>query len=158
VKITIYIQKHTFNSDGLLTFNADRREGLAGSVDDGRRMTSISRLGRELARCSLHHRSRSLLGPLVPSPTYRTRQSSLSTLAGTLSTVRRRTALDPALTIPFHPARSRIGGVRFIRGVDYQPSQVKRKRKHGFLKRLRTKGGRKILKRRLLKARKYLSH
>ncbi|BGP04057.1 50S ribosomal protein L34 [Rhodotorula toruloides ATCC 204091] len=43
-------------------------------------------------------------------------------------------------------------------GAEYQPSTLKRKRKHGFLKRLRTKSGRNILRRRFSKGRKYLSH
>lgn len=44
------------------------------------------------------------------------------------------------------------------RGINYQPSCLKKKRKFGFLKRLRTYNGRLILQRRMLKGRKWLSH
>ncbi|KAM0747212.1 hypothetical protein T439DRAFT_269285, partial [Meredithblackwellia eburnea MCA 4105] len=43
-------------------------------------------------------------------------------------------------------------------GAEYQPSQVRRKRKHGFLRRKRSRNGRKTLERRWAKGRKYLSH
>ena len=43
-------------------------------------------------------------------------------------------------------------------GSEYQPSQVRRKRKHGFLNRVRTRNGRKTLRHRWAKGRKYLSH
>ncbi|PKY41497.1 hypothetical protein RhiirA4_396066 [Rhizophagus irregularis] len=50
-------------------------------------------------------------------------------------------------------------GVRFVTyGREYQPSNIVRKRRHGFLARLRSKSGRKILTRRRMKGRKYLSH
>lgn len=44
------------------------------------------------------------------------------------------------------------------RGTDYQPNNLKRKRKFGFLARLRSKTGRKILARRKAKGRRFLSH
>ncbi|XP_074161542.1 large ribosomal subunit protein bL34m [Sminthopsis crassicaudata] len=44
------------------------------------------------------------------------------------------------------------------RGNEYQPSNIKRKRKHGWIKRLSTPGGIKVILRRMLKGRKSLSH
>ncbi|TFK44614.1 ribosomal protein L34-domain-containing protein [Crucibulum laeve] len=60
------------------------------------------------------------------------------------------------------PTSSILGSltqVRFAqRGSEYQPSQRKRKRKHGFLARKKSIGGRKVLSRRAAKGRRYLSH
>lgn len=49
--------------------------------------------------------------------------------------------------------------VRWTRyGNEYRANNLQRKRKHGFLARLRTKAGRRILKHRREKQRKFLSH
>ncbi|HHU50501.1 MAG TPA: 50S ribosomal protein L34 [Firmicutes bacterium] len=39
----------------------------------------------------------------------------------------------------------------------YQPNKLKRKKDHGFLVRMRTRGGRSVIKRRRAKGRKVLS-
>uniref|UniRef100_H3AKC2 Large ribosomal subunit protein bL34m n=1 Tax=Latimeria chalumnae TaxID=7897 RepID=H3AKC2_LATCH len=44
------------------------------------------------------------------------------------------------------------------RGTEYQPKNIKRKRTHGWMKRLSTRGGIEVILRRMLKGRKSLSH
>ena len=44
------------------------------------------------------------------------------------------------------------------KGIEYQPNNYQRKRKHGYLKRQSTEAGRWILERRRRKGRKFLSH
>ncbi|MEJ1287878.1 39S ribosomal protein L34, mitochondrial [Cricetulus griseus] len=50
------------------------------------------------------------------------------------------------------PARGRT------RGNEYQPSNIKRKHKHGWIRRLSTPAGVQVILRRMLKGRKSLSH
>ena len=54
------------------------------------------------------------------------------------------------------PSWSKVRSVQY--GNEYRPNNLQRKRKHGFLARQRTKAGRRILKRRKEKQRKFLSH
>ncbi|XP_076601551.1 large ribosomal subunit protein bL34m [Chaetodon auriga] len=44
------------------------------------------------------------------------------------------------------------------RGSEYQPKNIKRKRTHGWIKRLSSKSGIEVILRRMLKGRKSLSH
>uniref|UniRef100_UPI0037E78E81 large ribosomal subunit protein bL34m n=1 Tax=Semicossyphus pulcher TaxID=241346 RepID=UPI0037E78E81 len=44
------------------------------------------------------------------------------------------------------------------RGTEYQPKNIKRKRTHGWIKRLSSQGGIEVLLRRMFKGRKSLSH
>uniref|UniRef100_A0A8C9MX90 Large ribosomal subunit protein bL34m n=1 Tax=Serinus canaria TaxID=9135 RepID=A0A8C9MX90_SERCA len=44
------------------------------------------------------------------------------------------------------------------RGNEYQPNNWKRKKTHGWIKRIRTPGGVAVILRRMLKGRKSLSH
>ncbi|KAJ1928583.1 hypothetical protein IWQ60_001916 [Tieghemiomyces parasiticus] len=70
------------------------------------------------------------------------------------------TTLSATLT-PHQPTLLGLGGMQMrfrCFGNEYQPSNLVRKRRHGFLKRKRTKSGRKILARRLLKGRRNMSH
>ncbi|KAM4888184.1 large ribosomal subunit protein bL34m [Thomomys bottae] len=57
--------------------------------------------------------------------------------------------LGPGLPIP---ARGKA------RGNEYQPSNIKRKHKHGWVRRLSTAAGVQVVLRRMLKGRKSLSH
>ncbi|XP_044311878.1 39S ribosomal protein L34, mitochondrial [Varanus komodoensis] len=71
-------------------------------------------------------------------------------------------SLDPASTrLDFHglavpwshqPVRTKA------RGNEYQPSNIKRKHKHGWIKRIRERSGIEVILRRMLKGRKSLTH
>ncbi|KAF2683503.1 hypothetical protein K458DRAFT_340625 [Lentithecium fluviatile CBS 122367] len=103
-------------------------------------------------------RSISLIAPRRPMlPTY----SYASTIPtpGSITTpaIPSAGALDIASKISTHPA---LGSIQIRCGPrdTYNPSHLVRKRRHGFLSRIRTKKGRKLLMRRLKKGRWNLSH
>ncbi|XP_075579565.1 large ribosomal subunit protein bL34m [Pelecanus crispus] len=78
------------------------------------------------------------------------------------------TSLEPPLrSLSFKPAGVCPGPVSSwnhqqirtkARGNEYQPNNRKRKRTHGWIKRISTPGGIEVILRRMLKGRKSLSH
>jgi large subunit ribosomal protein L34 len=103
-------------------------------------------------------RSISLLAPrrpvLPPSSYASTMPTPGSTTAPVIPSAG---ALDLASKISAHPA---LGSMQIRCGPrdTFNPSHLVRKRRHGFLSRIRTKKGRKLLMRRLKKGRWNLSH
>ncbi|KAF2749452.1 hypothetical protein M011DRAFT_484879 [Sporormia fimetaria CBS 119925] len=101
-------------------------------------------------------RALSLLSPRRPMIPI---SSILPSIPGpTTTTLPATETLDLLPKISSHPA---IGGAMQVRcgpRNTYSPSHFVRKRRHGFLSRLRTKNGRKTLMRRIKKGRHSLSH
>ncbi|GAA5978639.1 hypothetical protein JCM5350_002462 [Sporobolomyces pararoseus] len=91
----------------------------------------------------------------APTPT----RSLLSSLRPSLSPASATSSSSPILSLLSQQTAQGDQQKRFaVYGAEYQPSQVRRKRKHGFLVRKRSKNGRKTLMRRWAKGRKFLSH
>ncbi|GAA5869883.1 hypothetical protein JCM16303_001829 [Sporobolomyces ruberrimus] len=91
----------------------------------------------------------------TPSPT----RSLLSSSRPSLSLSNPSSSSSPILALLSQRTAQGDQQKRFaVYGAEYQPSQVRRKRKHGFLVRKRSKNGRKTLMRRWAKGRKFLSH
>ncbi|XP_054031090.1 39S ribosomal protein L34, mitochondrial [Dryobates pubescens] len=72
---------------------------------------------------------------------------------------RSRLSLEPAGGCPAPASPWSLQQVRGkARGNEYQPNNRKRKRTHGWLKRISTPGGVEVILRRMLKGRKSLTH
>ncbi|GAA5828484.1 hypothetical protein JCM11251_000814 [Rhodosporidiobolus azoricus] len=103
--------------------------------------------------------SRALSTSTLYRPTALTSFSLHSSLRPTLSPSPSSSSSPTSTLLPSLSAQQFFGQIRTaVYGAEYQPSQVKRKRTHGFLARKRSKNGRKVLMRRWSKGRKYLSH
>ncbi|KAK2753581.1 hypothetical protein FQN54_007358 [Arachnomyces sp. PD_36] len=83
-----------------------------------------------------------------------------SALRPTLSPTLINTTTSSPLTTPLQPTTTRSFSATTFLGAKrdtYNPSRRVQKRRHGFLARLKSRGGRKILMRRRAKGRKFLS-
>ncbi|KAI8918767.1 ribosomal protein L34-domain-containing protein [Entophlyctis helioformis] len=94
--------------------------------------------------------------PIAFSRTFSSMLGRTSTLLLPRVSLRTPSVVERAVLPPMAPSALSVRHATY--GQEYQPSTLKRKRKFGFLKRLRTLNGRKTLKRRMLKGRKWLSH
>ncbi|KAF8608847.1 hypothetical protein BDV93DRAFT_210547 [Ceratobasidium sp. AG-I] len=81
----------------------------------------------------------------------------LSRLAPSLLSGAFRRPTLPAAYVP-GSVLGALAQARHSHGDEYQPSQRVRKRRHGFLARLRSRSGRKVLARRRFKGRRSLTH
>ncbi|KOS16332.1 50s ribosomal protein l34 [Malassezia pachydermatis] len=98
-------------------------------------------------------RTPSLLSQAASSSCTRFKPTTMRVSSPLLAMARQALATRPI------PVYTPLGGVRFTTyGSEYQPSQRKRKRKHGFLARLRSRTGKKVLVRRRAKGKARVSH
>ncbi|ORY16270.1 hypothetical protein BCR34DRAFT_119992 [Clohesyomyces aquaticus] len=108
-------------------------------------------------RFTLPVRSFSLLNPHRPLLPLSSTLPSPSTSSSSILHSTGPETLDILPKISSHPA---LQGIQIRCGPrnTFNPSHFVRKRRHGFLSRLRTRNGRNLLKRRLAKKRSTLSH
>ncbi|XP_029971925.1 large ribosomal subunit protein bL34m isoform X2 [Salarias fasciatus] len=78
--------------------------------------------------------------------------SALSRLPGPLSSQAEGSGVFQQLPWQYQQIRTKK------RGMEYQPKNIKRKRTHGWIKRISTQGGIEVILRRMLKGRKSLTH
>ncbi|KAI9230252.1 MAG: ribosomal protein L34-domain-containing protein [Piptocephalis tieghemiana] len=132
--------------------------GLRSSL--GQSTSSASVLNRSVQQATRLHPGISSFSTLsLPSTTtsiLSLNRSWVTSLPSSLTTLRNPLHGEGGVPSLSSPVGIQVRGKKY--GSEYQPSNLKRKRRHGFLARKRSLGGRKILKRRAMKGRWVLTH
>ena len=138
-----------------------RIQRLSSALRTSSRATSRAGLAAKLPSKLVKPASSSLASRLAPvastsSAVFHRHLASYKPLTSLLSSSPSSSLFPSRLALPSTSVLQQVRTATY--GNEYQPSQRVRKRRHGFLARRRSRTGRKVLIRRRMKGRRFLTH